>query len=133
MVLRPLLYMCAGTCPKSYGTNVARLAGLPAHIVARAAHMSAATQGGNASDVGGAAAVPGCDGDGSGSAQMGVDVPAAGDGAVAGMVAVKELRQAVVSCVAAMQAMGTCAVPDAAQLKQLQQCITTARGVIRTL
>jgi DNA mismatch repair ATPase MutS len=30
-----------GACPKSYGTNVARLAGLPASVVARAAAISA--------------------------------------------------------------------------------------------
>eukprot|EP00983_Pelagomonas_calceolata_P024037 756079-Pelagomonas_calceolata.AAC.5 len=34
---------CSGACPKSYGTNVARLAGLPASVVSRAAHMSATT------------------------------------------------------------------------------------------
>ena len=31
----------AGGCPKSYGTNVARLAGLPPAVVLRAAQMSA--------------------------------------------------------------------------------------------
>jgi DNA mismatch repair ATPase MutS len=30
-----------GACPKSYGTNVARLAGLPASVVARAGAISA--------------------------------------------------------------------------------------------
>lgn len=36
-------YIIAGACPKSYGTNVARLAGLPDAVVTRAAHMSATT------------------------------------------------------------------------------------------
>jgi hypothetical protein len=35
---------CAGACPKSYGTNVARLAGLPASVVARAGIMSASRE-----------------------------------------------------------------------------------------
>ncbi len=121
--MHTLLCMCAGTCPKSYGTNVARLAGLPAHIVARAAHMSAATQGGKARD---AAA--------SGSTHMDVDLPAAAAGGASnGMVADKNLREAVVSCVTALQAMGRGVVPDAAQREQLQQCTTTARDVICTL
>lgn len=34
----------AGACPKSYGTNVARLAGLPASVVSRAATMSASRE-----------------------------------------------------------------------------------------
>jgi DNA mismatch repair protein MSH6 len=34
----------AGACPKSYGTNVARLAGLPGSVVARAAVMSASRE-----------------------------------------------------------------------------------------
>jgi DNA mismatch repair ATPase MutS len=33
-----------GACPKSYGTHVARLAGIPAHIVQRAACISASTE-----------------------------------------------------------------------------------------
>jgi DNA mismatch repair protein MSH6 len=33
-----------GACPRSYGTNVARLAGLPASVVARAAEMSASRE-----------------------------------------------------------------------------------------
>jgi DNA mismatch repair ATPase MutS len=32
-----------GACPKSYGTNVARLAGLPGAVVSRAAAISART------------------------------------------------------------------------------------------
>jgi DNA mismatch repair ATPase MutS len=39
------VHLCAGACPKSYGTNVARLAGLPAGVVSRAAQISAATEG----------------------------------------------------------------------------------------
>mmetsp|Transcript_20117 Transcript_20117/g.43814 ORF Transcript_20117/g.43814 Transcript_20117/m.43814 type:complete len:279 (+) Transcript_20117:142-978(+) len=35
-----LYRLTQGACPKSYGTNVARLAGLPASVVQRAAHMS---------------------------------------------------------------------------------------------
>lgn len=35
---------CAGACPKSYGTNVARLAGLPASVVTRAGVMSASRE-----------------------------------------------------------------------------------------
>ncbi|KAF5838281.1 muts domain V-domain-containing protein [Dunaliella salina] len=38
-----LYKLVPGACPKSYGTNVARLAGLPASVVSRAAHMSATT------------------------------------------------------------------------------------------
>jgi DNA mismatch repair protein MSH6 len=37
-------HLCAGACPKSYGTNVARLAGLPGSVVARAAVMSASRE-----------------------------------------------------------------------------------------
>ncbi len=37
-----LYRLTAGGCPKSYGTNVARLAGLPRGLVARAAEVSAA-------------------------------------------------------------------------------------------
>ena len=39
-----LLLMPAGACPRSYGTNVARLAGLPERVVQRAAHMSRAKE-----------------------------------------------------------------------------------------
>lgn len=39
-----LTTVCAGACPKSYGTNVARLAGLPASVVARAGTMSASRE-----------------------------------------------------------------------------------------
>jgi len=35
-----------GACPRSYGTNVARLAGLPERVVKRAAHMSRAKEQG---------------------------------------------------------------------------------------
>lgn len=34
-----------GACPKSYGTNVARLAGLPAELVARASRLSLTLEG----------------------------------------------------------------------------------------
>lgn len=39
-----VLCCCAGACPKSYGTNVARLAGLPASVVSRAGVMSASRE-----------------------------------------------------------------------------------------
>lgn len=35
---------CTGACPKSYGTNVARLAGLPASVVTRAGVMSSSRE-----------------------------------------------------------------------------------------
>ena len=35
-----LYKLTQGSCPKSYGTNVARLAGLPAHLVQRASDMA---------------------------------------------------------------------------------------------
>ncbi|WIA28905.1 hypothetical protein OEZ86_011429 [Tetradesmus obliquus] len=39
-----LYKLTAGACPKSYGTNVARLAGLPGSVVARAGVMSASRE-----------------------------------------------------------------------------------------
>ena len=38
-------FLPPGACPKSYGTNVARLAGLPAVVVQRAAELSARYEG----------------------------------------------------------------------------------------
>ena len=35
-----LYKLAEGACPKSYGTSVARLAGLPASLVARAAQLA---------------------------------------------------------------------------------------------
>lgn len=35
------MLFAVGACPKSYGTNVARLAGLPGSVVSRAASISA--------------------------------------------------------------------------------------------
>jgi len=40
-----LYKLTPGACPKSYGTNVARLAGLPAVVVQRAAELSARYEG----------------------------------------------------------------------------------------
>ena len=39
-----LYKLAKGACPRSYGTNVARLAGLPERVVLRAAHMSHAKE-----------------------------------------------------------------------------------------
>ena len=39
-----LYKLAPGACPRSYGTNVARLAGLPERVVLRAAHMSQAKE-----------------------------------------------------------------------------------------
>ena len=36
-----LYKLAAGACPKSYGTNVARLAGIPGPVVERAAEFAA--------------------------------------------------------------------------------------------
>jgi DNA mismatch repair ATPase MutS len=41
-----LYKLTQGACPKSYGTNVAKLAGLPAAVVARAAKVSQRLGGG---------------------------------------------------------------------------------------
>jgi len=43
-----LYTLAAGACPKSYGTNVARLAGLPASVVRRAAEISSRLDGSDA-------------------------------------------------------------------------------------
>lgn len=41
-----------GSCPKSYGTNVARLAGLPARLVERASQMAASLESNAQQDAG---------------------------------------------------------------------------------
>ena len=61
-----LYKLAPGACPRSYGTNVARLAGLPERVVLRAAHMSRAKE---LRDVTAAAA----GGEGGDSAPMQVD------------------------------------------------------------
>ena len=48
-----LYTLAAGSCPKSYGMNVARLAGLPESIISAAAERSAALEHGGAAGVGG--------------------------------------------------------------------------------
>lgn len=52
-----------GACPKSYGTNVARLAGLPAELVVRAASLSHALEREGSSTCEGTVAAPGLVGD----------------------------------------------------------------------
>jgi DNA mismatch repair ATPase MutS len=47
--------LAEGSCPKSYGVNVARLAGLPESVLAAAAERSAALESGSGCVNGGAA------------------------------------------------------------------------------
>lgn len=118
--------LCAGACPKSYGTNVARLAGLPASVVARAGTMSASREAiyaaGTAQQQQQKAG--GCDAPDAAASAMDVD---SGAGAGAGAGCDAELQQLVVSirsCLKQLQdgsAAGGEGGPVQEQLVQLQQ------------
>lgn len=59
-----------GACPKSYGTNVARLAGLPDSVVRRAAAKAAESEAGRTGGgLGAAAGAPSCGGEGADGGQ----------------------------------------------------------------
>lgn len=74
-----LYKLAAGACPKSYGTNVARLAGLPESVVHRAAIISEQREEGNSAAMAGAAsgamAPPGASG-GAAAPQIATEPPA---------------------------------------------------------
>jgi DNA mismatch repair ATPase MutS len=127
VVLLAVLSPPAGACPKSYGTNVARLAGLPGSVVARAAVMSAsreaiATGGQKPAAAGDAAAGP--------DAMDVDDAPAAAAAAAVYQGEQKELQQVLEllgSVRSQLQQLKDAARDDAAagglvqQLAELQQ------------
>lgn len=110
----------AGACPKSYGTNVARLAGLPPSVLARAAEMSASRE---ALAAGVALADPPTPGGGTdaGAARdqeaacVGGDAPATAGGAGE----LKDLARAVATQLAALKAAAVGGVPGPLLFKQL--------------
>lgn len=118
------LSLVAGACPKSYGTNVARLAGLPASVVKRAGAMSATREALYAA--GSAEQQQQQQGCGAGAAAepcaMDVDGAVDGSGSGCGSAAeVQELMGSIRKCLAQLQKSEAGGGGQKEQLVQLQQ------------
>lgn len=98
---------CAGACPKSYGTNVARLAGLPASVVARAGVMSASREAiyaaGTAEQQHRQHTLQGTAAAGAGADAMDVDSGEGAAGDTAGGVELQQLMSSIKGCLKQLQ------------------------------
>lgn len=124
-----LYKLTPGACPKSYGTNVARLAGLPASVLARAAEVSASREalaaGGAAPGPAAAPAAVHTPGRGADAgAARDQQAPGGGGGPAAGGAGeLKDLARAVAAQLSALKASAGGGAPEPLlrQLGELQR------------
>ncbi|KAG2496433.1 hypothetical protein HYH03_005657 [Edaphochlamys debaryana] len=124
-----LYRLTMGACPKSYGTNVARLAGLPASVVARAAEVSAMWDQGRVGALAaaaGAAAADGPEGTASGAEAMDVDGGAEGKGKQEEGGEAGKLRALAAELKAALAGAGGAEEGAVARLRDLQAAARAA-------